>query len=170
MPNHITNIIKIIAPEGRSAQEVIDYIRTEDRVFDFNTLIPMPQDAVDSIGTPGVSPLWYRWSVDNWGTKWNAYDISVSESSVRFDTAWSAPLPIFEALAERFPDYSFDIKYADENYGYNFGHTRFDPVGRLIYKLPKEGTPESYKWIFDNVLERPDYYDENGNYIGEDEE
>jgi hypothetical protein len=48
---------------------------------------------------------WYDWSVQNWGTKWNAYSFElVSEDSntlnVQFDTAWSPPDPIFEKLQE----------------------------------------------------------------------
>lgn len=30
---------------------------------------------------------WYEWSPQNWGTKWNAYDITVSENQVEFDTS-----------------------------------------------------------------------------------
>lgn len=49
---------------------------------------------------------WYDWSIENWGTKWNSYNFQmVSESEGRleflFDTAWSTPVPIFKALADR---------------------------------------------------------------------
>ncbi|WP_052350580.1 hypothetical protein [Paenibacillus gorillae] len=169
MPNHITNVITIQAPEGRSVKDVIDFVSSEDQSFDFNKLIPMPQEEIDSIGTPGISPLWYRWSNHNWGTKWNAYEISINENVIKFDTAWASPIPIFKALSKQFPEFVFDIKYADEDYGYNFGHFKFDSVGILDHSLPDSGTPEARKWIFENVVDRPDYYDENGNYIEEEE-
>lgn len=167
MPNHITNIITITAPEDRTIQEVLEYVKTEDTQFDFNTLIPMPELIKSSFGVPGISPPWYDWSIKNWGTKWNAYEISNIEQGVKFETAWNAPMPIFKALAEKFPDYSFDFKYADEDTGYNFGHLKIDRIGTLSYSVPEKGTPAANKWVFENVRERPDYYDEEGNFIGE---
>lgn len=52
---------------------------------------------------------WYDWSCDNWGTKWNAAHIQDVEQDseylvYRFDTAWSPPQPIIEALREMYPD------------------------------------------------------------------
>lgn len=49
---------------------------------------------------------WYSWSLANWGTKWNAYSCEIigeddERLDFRFDTAWSPPEPVFEALAER---------------------------------------------------------------------
>lgn len=59
---------------------------------------------------------WYSWSVSNWGTKWSGYSHSHYELSfldpygddpvygrvdLRFETAWSQPVPIFEAIQER---------------------------------------------------------------------
>lgn len=50
---------------------------------------------------------WYDFGLKYWGTKWNAsFDISrLSDTEVRvevFDTAWSAPLEFFEAIAKKF--------------------------------------------------------------------
>lgn len=70
---------------------------------------------------------WHDWCVDKWGTKWGAYSISVkADDTIQFETAWSAPLPIFEALAARFPEVEFVVEYADEDIGRN--------LGRLTYK------------------------------------
>lgn len=45
---------------------------------------------------------WYDWNVANWGTKWDAYSVEVTEDgdpfAFRFETAWSFPEPIFHAL------------------------------------------------------------------------
>lgn len=170
MPNHITNIITIQAPEGRTIQEVIDFVKGDETKFDFNKLIPMPLEIIASFNTPGLNPPWYDWSLKNWGTKWNAYQISVEGSVVRFDTAWSAPSPVFEKLHEKFNDFILDIKYADEDTGYNFGHLEYGPGKMIVYDLPKPGTPEANVWVCRNVRgEFPDYIDENGNYIDEDE-
>lgn len=54
------------------------------------------------------APSWYDWSIKNWGTKWNSYgydDLDRSDiaenPALSFYTAWNAPHPIIEKLAER---------------------------------------------------------------------
>lgn len=68
---------------------------------------------------------WYDWNVDNWGTKWNAYDQPDERNAtdtMYFQTAWSAPRPIISKLAEMFPDVEINLWYADEDSGCNTGH------------------------------------------------
>lgn len=60
---------------------------------------------------------WYDWSCQHWGTKWNAYDVSEEEGAVRFDTAWSPPIPMLEALAAKFPDDLIVLQWADADIG-----------------------------------------------------
>ena len=48
---------------------------------------------------------WYEWQIENWGTKWNADDQGIDDSEddfvhIQFNTAWSAPEPVFNALAK----------------------------------------------------------------------
>jgi hypothetical protein len=62
---------------------------------------------------------WYDWNVTNWGTKWDACDTYVGRTdelnaSISFQTAWSPPEPIFRAIAEQFPNLTFDISYEEE--------------------------------------------------------
>lgn len=61
---------------------------------------------------------WYNWSIENWGTKWNAYDIYIEDNSVTFDTAWCTPIKWLEKLAENL---DFTVCFADEDLGSNFG-------------------------------------------------
>ena len=67
---------------------------------------------------------WYSWCVENWGTKWNAYgDIEVDRKDedfveIRFETAWSPPVPVYATLAEKFPDLNIAAYWSDEgSYG-----------------------------------------------------
>lgn len=60
----------------------------------------------------------YEWCILNWGTKWNACntimdDISANGKRVtlHFDTVWSPPIPIIEALLDRFPNVHFTLSY-----------------------------------------------------------
>ena len=52
---------------------------------------------------------WYDWRVQNWDTKWDAYDVEVIDEDhdcieIQFNTAWSPPEAICSALREQYPD------------------------------------------------------------------
>ena len=64
---------------------------------------------------------WYDWSIENWGTKWNAGDTIVDDESIEFETAWSTPVPVFVELSKRLKDISIIVHYADEDIGSNCG-------------------------------------------------
>ena len=59
---------------------------------------------------------WYDWRVQNWDTKWDAYDVVVTDDDpdqleVEFNTAWSPPEAICSALREQYPDVSISWFY-----------------------------------------------------------
>lgn len=77
---------------------------------------------------------WYTWSNANWGTKWGAYNVSVSNQSdtkieFHFDTAWSPGYPVYEKYAELFPELSFTIYYIDEGMGFGGTWEAYDGEG-----------------------------------------
>ena len=52
---------------------------------------------------------WYDWRLKNWDTKWDAYDVVITDDDpdqleVTFNTAWSPPDAICEAMRELYPD------------------------------------------------------------------
>lgn len=62
---------------------------------------------------------WYAWSVQQWGTKWNAYScvggkIDEHEAVFHFETAWSPPMPVISELARRFPKLTIRLIWCDE--------------------------------------------------------
>ena len=66
------------------------------------------------------APTWYEWSVEHWGTKWNARYAEVTENGdgsvhVQFDTAWTFPFPIFEKVAADFPTLIFEGSAQEPN-------------------------------------------------------
>ena len=105
-----------------------------ERIVDFAMVVPEPANIYHD-GCNGQHPhvvdgqemvCWYDWNVRNWGTKWNAYDTSVTPQpgdlcELRFDTAWSHPAPVIEALSEKFPDEIIEVAFADEDFGSNCG-------------------------------------------------
>lgn len=77
-------------------------------------------------------PSWYDWSVQNWGTKWNAYRAKrIDERTVRFETAWSVPAKWFVALSEKFLGEALTIRWADEDFGNNAGRIVINCDGTL---------------------------------------
>ena len=59
---------------------------------------------------------WYDWRVNHWGTKWDAYDLTVEDEDedqleFKFNTAWSPPEPICAAIREDYPDLSVSWFY-----------------------------------------------------------
>ena len=59
---------------------------------------------------------WYDWRLQNWDTKWDAYDLVVTDDDpdqleVTFNTAWSPPEAICEAMREQYPDLSVSWFY-----------------------------------------------------------
>ena len=59
---------------------------------------------------------WYDWRVQNWDTKWDAYDVVVTDEDpdqfeVEFNTAWSPPEAICSAIREQYPDLAISWFY-----------------------------------------------------------
>ena len=59
---------------------------------------------------------WYDWRVNNWDTKWDAYDVVVTDDDpdcleVEFNTAWSPPEAICHKIREDYPDVSVSWFY-----------------------------------------------------------
>ena len=52
---------------------------------------------------------WYDWRLQNWDTKWDCYDVVVTDddpdcTEIEFNTAWSPPEAICHALREKYED------------------------------------------------------------------
>ena len=66
--------------------------------------------------TDQADDRWYDWRVYNWGTKWDCYDVEVTDddpecAEIQFNTAWSPPEAICNALREQYPDVSISWFY-----------------------------------------------------------
>jgi len=144
MPNHVIHRLYI---HGDNEQEVKSFIRGKAAI-DFDNIIPMPEELEDTTApTPmkteddinkhhelmlkwGASN-WYDWRLNNWNTKWNAYDIEETEHYIQFQTAWSTPLAVIETLSLLFPENTFEVSFADEDLGYNCGSYEYKNGERI---------------------------------------
>lgn len=110
-PKQLNKLLKKIEVTKNEATDVDD-----ETPFSFDNVIPMPKHLHNNQG-------WYDWRVTNWGTKWqpriNNDSVSEWESGsihFDFDTAWSPPYPIIEALVKEFKKLEFHWEYYEESY------------------------------------------------------
>lgn len=103
--------------------------------FEFQTIIPQPAILEGTISGSGLTSKqeehrlrahketrfsdWYEWSIENWGTKWGAYDYEElyrgdGRFVFKFETAWSFPEKVFRKLAELHPSLVIDVLSYDE--------------------------------------------------------
>ena len=102
---------------------------------------------------------WYDWSIENWGTKWNAGDTIVDNETIEFETAWSTPVPVFVELSKRLKDITITVDYADEDIGSNCGTLEI-LNGEVTESKPE--TPRQFAcdlWGYDES----DFEDEESN-------
>ena len=143
MPNHCYNRVTLY-PAGSDTPKAIADIEKIKGFFEdentFNHIIPEPDWANIPLmssdksyalqkGNVGELPVngrfqstniaddrWYDWRIQNWDTKWDAYDVEVIDPDpenmeITFNTAWSPPESICSALREQYPDVSVSWFY-----------------------------------------------------------
>ena len=99
---------------------------------------------------------WYSWSVDKWGTKWNASETSSDGEVLEFETAWSSPEPVIVKLSDMNPDITFIVEYADEDIGSNCGrYTLKEGVGEYV---EYDGIQACEVWGYDPAEYYPEIY------------
>lgn len=149
MPNHVQNKITFTCEEEKLKSilaELGTHTEEENTDFDFNKVVPMPENIFKgSLGNAEREKYgknnWYDWSWENWGTKWNAYETYIDgDGTLCFWTAWSAPIPVIDALAKKYPDVDIHHEWADEDLGQNCGTCDYHN-GEVI----EEYEPQTYQ-------------------------
>lgn len=127
MPNYCFNTVIINANED-TFHKILTFVsgreEDEDICFDFNKVIPIPEEENSN---------WNNWCSENWGTKWNSVEVEVEGNSITFYTAWSPCIPVVEKLAMQFPEANFWHSFYEE--GYAFCGVREYRNGRLVYNM-----------------------------------
>ncbi len=110
MPNWCWNNLEVMCTEEHVA-ELQDFVekstKATDEEFSFEGTLPR-----------GDREDWYSWSLENWGTKWDACEPHVNELepqcfSVGFETAWGPPLEWMKNIYENYPNLEFEIEYEE---------------------------------------------------------
>lgn len=138
MPNHCCNILTITSDNINKIKdfysENLENASEENEMcfshLSFQKSVPIPKDKEKD---------WYIWNCENWGTKWNAYDIDIMDSDNEieyiFQTAWSPPLSWLNSTASKYTDINFQLTYSEP--GCDFG-------GNIQYKNGELFSSEEY--------------------------
>ena len=133
MPNHCHNRVSFYSDDTTAILKLYNIFengtnpKTKETVF--GAFIPEPdwkttpnakgelpiQPDKDSMYPPQfpdgkTDDRWYNWRNQNWGTKWDCYDLTIDEDELpngfiaEFNTAWSPPEEICHAVKEQFDD------------------------------------------------------------------
>jgi len=139
MPNHCHNRVTFYSANTEDVAKLKQIFEDENC---FGQIIPEPDWAnkplltdevegltLNSRGNLGELPVngffqstgrqddrWYDWRLANWDTKWDAYDVVVTDddpecTEIEFNTAWSPPEAICSAIREQYPDVSVSWFY-----------------------------------------------------------
>jgi len=145
MPNYCYNSLSIHASHD-TLERIKSFVEgredEEPNAFDFNRVIPMPSDIfMGPVGPKEKEKYgknnWYDWSWDNWGTKWNSWDVECSLSTYELDynfyTAWNPCEPVIEKLVSLFPE--ADIRFSFYEPGCCFCGVREYKNGEIVYSV-----------------------------------
>ena len=107
-----------IIPEPDWANTPLMSSDVKGTVYDRGKVGELPQYVDGAFGkslrfqsTGQQDDRWYDWRVMNWDTKWDAYDVNITDTDpenfeVEFNTAWSPPEAICNQIREDYPDVS----------------------------------------------------------------
>lgn len=108
MPNWCDLELRVLDGGCEELREFISGKDSMGRQADvtFHKLIPMPDNIFRGDLGEEERKLygkynWYDWSIEHWGTKWDACHVQYTPECVMFSTAWCPPFPWLEKLAER---------------------------------------------------------------------
>lgn len=135
MPNHCYNRVQISNDAEDNSKQFDELVAIFESKKPFSKIIPIPnfleipnEDGELPVKVEHKSPegevlftimefpkskkgddRWYQFCVQNWGTKWEAYDFAtedIEEDSAEFsfNTAWGPADGIFDKIREDYPD------------------------------------------------------------------
>ena len=165
MANNITNELNFKNCTPERCREILKAIQMDDvglGSIDFNKIIPQPEGLYMGNLGPKERELykdnnWYDWRYQHWGTKWNSYGYesgvvyNEEDNQIRFETANCSARKIITELSRQYPDVLFELRYADEDFGYNVGEITCSGGEDIEVHLPHGGTLEAQKLAADII-------------------
>ena len=150
--------------------------------IDFNKITPMPawvyRGELDSatLAARGKENCWRDWSLQNWGSEWNAMEPEACASAydggpgIYFITKSGDVRMLVDHLSRMYPEVYFDYLWANQDIDKGAGALQYlDGVLTFSY-LPEPGTKAAYDLAFDVLHANPAEYGMaldpmSGNYV-----
>ena len=132
MPNWCQNRVDVYSENKTDLEKVLDIFQDKKSVFDkvipepnwmeipFKGELPKKREmkspngevftTVTEFADGSQDTRWYDWRLSYWDTKWDCYDLGMSDDDlphgfeVQFNTAWNPPEAICRAIREQYPD------------------------------------------------------------------
>lgn len=183
MPNWVTNTVVISRTPATTVElkDIAAALNTNDHVFDFNAIVPMPEDSPTFKAEGGLSSEdrqkfgannWYDWSCENWGTKWNACEAYANHTKNQlvygFDTAWATPEPVIKALSEKY-HVAVKCDYYDEDFGNNIGTYTYVDGEPVSQEDMTEQWDRIAEYFGTDVMEDHGMVNKNGEWVYEED-
>lgn len=133
-------------------EKLVAYLEERDTKEELEKNKKEAQTALDNIKKYGHKD-WYSWSIANWGTKWNAYEVIADYGNTfEFQTAWGTPVEVIKALSKMFKSVVFFVQYADEDIGSNCGEYEVKN-GEIIFEEEGDRKFANELWGFEDENE-----------------
>lgn len=124
MPNWCSNVAYIKHDNIEELNKIVKELDKGDESGLFNLLVPNP------------SGEWnYDWSIENWGTKWDAsvyeYSLEPEHLYISFDTAWGPPIEFYNKILElgfEVEGFYYEPGMAFAGYYQDGGHEEYNMV------------------------------------------
>ena len=151
MANNITNELTFVGCSHERCREILESVIIDGSnlgTIDFNKIIPEPHDFASDQEC-------IDWRIKHWDTKWNSYapreGVAYYEdlNKVYFLSANRSARKIVEVLSRQNPDVLFELRYADDNFGYNVGSFSIVAGEIIDATVPKDGTFEAQELAAD---------------------
>ena len=157
--------------------ELEELIKHADEKFKtVESQISHGKHAVDNLRKHGFMD-WYDWSIENWGTKWNACNniyLEEHPNEICFDTAWGNVSDLIAKLSEMYPENKFTYEFADEDTAFQTGNLTFQKgeiiAGCHFPDQSKEAYEQYFKLWGEELAEDFKFDEDKQTYIYKDED
>jgi hypothetical protein len=142
MPNWCENTLTVKGPD-KTIKSFMRIAKARGSALSMNKFIPMPEELANT-RAPTLNNTkrqrernkrlrvkygfdnWYEWRYRHWGVKWdveaNMIDHKDGYVAYMFDTAWGPATDWLDAVAKKYPDLRFTLKYEEPGMGFRGCH------------------------------------------------
>jgi hypothetical protein len=106
---------ELIIVDYRSLSSILDFLKTDKSLFDFNKITTKPiwvkESTIENQDKYTADNCELEWYLANWGTIKNAFNVEINENIIKFTTEWNSPLLLIRKLSIIFSEIIFLLKF-----------------------------------------------------------